>query len=1137
MTHDFDRRTFLKLAATAPLVTWGDGRSQRSASGSDNSTRNSDDWTHRRYGPRNRGYNPDAIGPSTQVSERWSSEYLGTPVIKDGQIFVSGIRTAQGYGVRSLDLTTGRELWQSETGALGPLCAGQKRILVVDLDENRYKAFSQSTGDLLWSHDPIFGSGTHRHNPMTADGVYVVQEGSGVAGIDAESGDILWKKTGASRVGIADGKVFTYTYETYGNQAVSVLDVRSGTEGDGPTLPDKIDGTDWRVRERYQEEFPLFTFTDGKMITPVTDGDGYHLGVAVFDRETGEVVSVYRSSVGVSNLVADESTAYFETAKGLVALTLNDGTTRWTLTNEEVERIPEGTSETLVLSDDALYLSRGNGEKSVLAALAPDDGSIRWTVPKPITNMLMVTDEFLTARTGGITAYSGPPLTAVLPDTVEMVAGKTYDVEVELGNSSPDPITGIDMSFAAGDVVADYEIQGVPDTLGPDERATVTLTIRAKELVEQTTAARLVFEADGLGETERSLELDIRTPVDLSMVSSATADRAFAEQEAKFTFDVTANEFEIVEEVGLYPRFDRMDGEWFVNNPQRDPDAIRHDGGDWSPTAVPEFASGDFWLKPAMAPGETQQPSLKMAVPDLPPGVYTLPVEAYIHSNRDDGPIAAATLEFDLTVEDHYVFVSLDPPRSEQGGGETVDVGLTFDVLDATVTDPTVEAGRLPDEFTVSGGSAEGGSYSGGAVPTWEWKGQYTSDDTLTGTLKVQMPDGPGAGGVYTLGIQGEASVPEVGESRTYADEGRLHVSGLPGKIAKKRTKASRIDDITRFTAGEFDLVSSTLDTLETRANDDAQAPTLDQAERAVERMWLGEEMTERMLEVSSSAEPETPPAYRRTYNIVRPTAEASMSMAGSFLLAASGAISSIIEVAASSPPLSWILKHVNGWAITFLQKSIDDLVRWHDEAEGAAEQFPLLNGTIVDGIEEQLVTRATVTPSVVDELLTDVIGGLTDGLVNYLRGTMERKARLDLEELTTSLSADGIGSSGLAGSQTTARNALGQGVDGLESRAMTATRGVEEFNDGILSLVQNLNETTAKVFSDLTSNASGSANVDVWTLIGLLRDVFDLVVTFFTGGALSAFIGVTALGSLQTTNGETVEHIVRGESPDIPNI
>ena len=1188
-TYELDRRTLLELAGALSLPAVA-GEADGDAASVDPATARQDDggsapgeWTHDRYGPARRGYNPTAVGPSSEANVAWQFSENDSPVLDSRYVRIyDGTVYSQRFGggeMIPLDLTTGRrgepfDVSATESGAtrIGAHTIADGTAYVLYKSAPEMAAYDLPSGEERWRRTAALG-GTYRAGQggiSVTGGRVLVQERTSredddgdrtvLFAHDADDGQEQWRRRiplgrntdGKSGLGVvSESAGFLVRRE-------SVTDDRSRAQMTGIDLSNGEQR--WQVPPgttnellgdslRFYELTPALLAADGAVVTTRTAISAETVKLIGFEAATGAVrwQQTFDNYDGSDHTmaVADDTAIYLPIAGSVRAVSLADGTTRWAVSREALPGA-EYDLRSLALVDGALFgvSSPLNGDPVTLFALDPVDGSVRWRRGTGAQPSVYPAAEFLVTidgREDAVVTYRGAPLTVSVPDQQRVVAGKAYEFEVDLGNATEDPLTNVGLELEDAEFIASSSVSGVPDRLGPEETATVTVEYRLAELFEQTTPVKVTGSADGISDVVRPIEFDVRSGVDVTTYDSATDRTALAEGTAKVTLDVRANEFETVSGVAVAPRFDEMEGGWAINNPLQDLDAVVHDGGDWTPDEVPPVGGANVWVKPEMAPEGRQLPGLKMSVPDLPPGEYELPIDAYIKLYEGSNRVKAVETTADITVEENYLFLNLTGPAGEVGGGDDADVAIAAEVLSASVEDPTITVGGVPDGFVVEGGTAAGGTFTGDGTPTFRWTGSYEEGTELTGTLRFTSPKGAEAGGSYEVAASLAADVPEADESRSDGATGRIEVSGLPGRIAQKNTKAARIDDITRYTSGEFDLVSSTLETLEARANDDGGAPTLDQAERAVNRMYLGERLADRSLAIGFGVERNDPTTFTTEYDLVRPTAEQAMSMAGAFITSAVKLVPVVLKLLPVSVGTPRVLRGAARWADKWLSGNLGGLFSYSQHLDSIAKaygyEYPEIDVPGLDAAQAEIRSTTGIDPPGVGEVLADVVETLTEGLVNYMRAGFEGSVKTDLEDLTEGLSPNAIASSGLAGDRTAAGASYGNAVRGLEGRGELAAGALREFSSGIGPVIKEIHGTIAEIYAALPADSTGQADIGVWDIVDLLRDMFDLVQTFFTGGAVSAYIGVVAIESINQLRAAGIEGIRTGTEFQPPSL
>jgi len=240
-------------------------------------------------------------------------------------------------------------------------------------------------------------------------------------------GNLAWTSAAFTRWTpvLADGTVYTTNFDPSHEGSAIALDAQDGSE-------------QWRTTLGGEGDHGR-ALVDGRLI--VADGTELH----ALNRETGEIVwqrslePVQRSGrVGYApeRLAVDDrsGTIVVPSRNGLNALGATDGEPRWTTTE-----VSPG-SATPAIHDGTIYLIDRHAEADSLAALAVDDGSIRWTrsLAEPVVSAdPVVTDHgVLIVDSGSLAVYdadTGSRRRVTALDAVETTA--TVTVAADAGTA------------------------------------------------------------------------------------------------------------------------------------------------------------------------------------------------------------------------------------------------------------------------------------------------------------------------------------------------------------------------------------------------------------------------------------------------------------------------------------------------------------------------------------------------------------------------------------------------------------------------------------------------------------------------------------------------------------------------------
>lgn len=325
-------------AATVGSVAGCLGDNDQLTPGTDEET----DWPAPRHDPHNTAYAPDAAGPRTEPTARWTTDRgspTGPPVVADGTVYLSGIEA-----LWALDTGDGSQRWRfvRESGSpTTPPTVHDGTVYVTERTERVVYALDAADGSVVWqtppelrvSAPPYLAVGEFTNQPW----VFVGTERGRVHRLDPE--------TGASTASVdLFGTVSTFVADQLGRR--------------------------------------LFVGTTG--------GSVYALSSAfVEDEAFGEL---WRRTLDghVDGLVPDEEGLFASTRGGpLACLSDANGTTRWTLSAE--------ASTTPPVSTGGRVVSAGYDQLSAARAF---DGSVQWQTDEQFDRAAPVTANSVPKRMG-----------------------------------------------------------------------------------------------------------------------------------------------------------------------------------------------------------------------------------------------------------------------------------------------------------------------------------------------------------------------------------------------------------------------------------------------------------------------------------------------------------------------------------------------------------------------------------------------------------------------------------------------------------------------------------------------------------------------------------------------------------------
>jgi hypothetical protein len=622
----------------------------------------------------------------------------------------------------------------------------------------------------------------------------------------------------------------------------------------------------------------------------------------------------------------------------------------------------------------------------------------------------------------------------------------------------------------------------------------------------------------------RTVALEPVAPARVSVVPEASPDPARVDTGAGFTFEVTANDVQTVEEVALVPRFDEVAGDWSVHEPVANPDALRHAGGRWGSATVPERSELDVWGMAELAPGMAEQPGIELTVPEaLEPKAYELPVDLLV-AGADGERFVADRTTYTFEVAKRYLSPLLLAPEEPIVDAEQARLEVELLVSRGSVVNPTLTLDPFPDAFEVVDGAAPDEAFLSIENRSVEWGGVHEADSRLAAEFVVDLPDGERAGGSYPVGLSATGDIPEIEAERTRSTSTVVTVSDLVGQVAGKRAKADRID---RITTGidDRERVEEQL----TAITDAVDAGDLDPvpASQGVERMWLGERLLERSYEVATGVTPTN--TIDRGYSLIRPLAEDVVSVA---VLLGTFGVAKIAKLAPSTGRIGGAaIRKAGEWGLTATRRVIRDLVALGYRARRAARSKvrrakPSIPQPLPDDLYDFFSTpvQSYVEGAIgIDELrgrLSDPFVSLVEG---HLRGWFESWTASELDGLHERLTASAI-AGGLPGGQVAARGAFATALSGMEFRARRAHELTGAFNDGIGPILGDMRTTLEEIYPL-------ADDPDIREILELTQQSFDLFMTFFTGSAVSMLIGGAAVLTIDGARGAGIEHLTEGRN------
>ncbi|MCO8243186.1 PQQ-binding-like beta-propeller repeat protein [Haladaptatus sp. AB643] len=353
-------------------------------------------------------------------TEQWHVEENRNPhaalTVADGRVYADNREYVMAY-----DADDGTERWSYDgSDYFGGSSAYADGTLFCITESGNPFALDGATGTRLWHSSEVGGSSS---SLSVADGiVYVVNDGVfatkdeiGAFGLDAKTGDVLWR--------YQPRDVSHYAYQpaspTIADGTLYVGDDMGYVYALAPTAPD---GTNWRFeiasetteefirnsnlspavgeetvysrtgwdvvaindesgteRWRFEEEIELYLAPVSANGTVFVVGEGDNTGedlLYALDEQAGTVQWRHSFDSRVHQITASEDgTVYAYSDEQLFALDADTGKQEWVLTGDDCSPIHSPRTDFVVTDDDILY-----GAYSHLYAIDRTDGTIRWSV-------------------------------------------------------------------------------------------------------------------------------------------------------------------------------------------------------------------------------------------------------------------------------------------------------------------------------------------------------------------------------------------------------------------------------------------------------------------------------------------------------------------------------------------------------------------------------------------------------------------------------------------------------------------------------------------------------------------------------------------------------------------------------------
>ncbi len=1086
---------------------------------------------------------------------------LGTRMsgVKGEQSVASGRTVYIGSGDTTLyavDAATGDQQWAftgSSRTIRGSPTAVNGTVYFGSWDQTLY-AVDAATGEQEWA----FTDPSHmRSSPTVVGGiVYIGSRDQTVWAVDAATGEQEWAFTEpADEVqtspAVVDGTVYVGSHD----ETLYAVDAATGeqewafTEPSNTvqTSPAVVDGTvyvgsdggnlyavdsttgeqEWVFTEPSSWIWSAPTVVDGTVYVGAVDETLYAVDAATGEQEWAFTEPT--GSINSSPTVVDGTVYVGSIDDTLYAVDADTGNQEWAFT-EPTNRV----SSAPTVLDGTVYV--GSHDETLYAVDAATGDQV-WAFTEPseqIESSPTVVDDPENGNSIGSRVLLGTlghhderrttfvtPLSLEGPADPSLVGGVESSFLLEIENATSDPLSEIDLTSDSPDDPVTLSVADAPETLEPEESATATLTVEAASDWDQPITVELTADADEVDPVTETVTFDVQDPAEVCIVSAGSADRAFVDNAAKFTFEVVTNDIVPIEDVELIPRFDRLPGEWTVHEPELNPDAYRHSVGRWLGGSPPDGDGTDdeflnVWNAPELAPGMVEQPSIELTVPeDVSPGEHTLPVEVYASMGSGGVTELVDTTEHQFEVDTQYTFLSVDAPDEPIVDQDQTTIDVTISALRGDIEEPEFAFETFPDEFEVVDGEASDDGFLSFSDRDVEWGGSFSEGDTLEAEFVVDLPSGEGVGGNYPIGGEATVSVPELdGERRQRSNRDVVTISDLVGQLTEKEGLAADIDDFGQF-IDDHQRVQPQLDAI-SEAVDDGSLGAED-ASAGVDRMWQGERVIERSLELTAGKQPRQ--VGDRSYELIRPFAEdiadlvihvamlpASMAFRAGRLAGVAGAR---------------VLRESGQQGLKTIRRTADEMVRIRQiraRRQQRQVENPLepLNEFFKEVTQEWVEGRIGI-----DDVRARLAEPLVSRIETHMRESYQLSADAQLEELHDAIPADDL-TGGPPGTAQGASGAFWTGTQGMQWRAQRGFELTNEFNEGLTSTLGDMRETLAEAEASLDSGFR--------TFVKLSQEILDLFLTFLTGGLASAMIGRNALVTIDDAREKGIGGIAAGE-------
>lgn len=736
-------------------------------------------------------------------------------------------------------------------------------------------------------------------------------------------------------------------------------------------------------------------------------------------------------------------------------------------------------------------------------------------VPLDVYPYEIVTSQPLTVLSG----MPWPPLELRYENlTDEVIPGIGIDATVEsdglsvTGTSPPDRLG----PGAVEDDTVDVETGVAPDAVGEHD---LDLTV----------------SGEGIEDTRRRYTATVE-PTLTADVEPAVPGRERLEggQNEPVAFTIASNDVLLVDDVEAVFRTSELPGDWGLAPSGNVGTNTRGAGGTWE-------ASGDDWVwtKDRMARGETQTPEITFAVPDgVASGDYSVPVELSARDGSEEEQRVVTETEATLRLGQTLVDAAVTAPDESLLPDEPVDLTVELRLLGDLVRDPQVRVEGLPGDIAVREATASDGgtgrTETGGAV--WTWSGEHEPGQTYEATLTVAVERGADAAG-GSVSFAGRATVESVASGETQTDDftGNLAVSGLSTFTSGKRALAGRLDDISIGGIGEADAVEPILaevvDAVEReQSGESGLTLTEEEAQKTVERLFLGEAPARYCYELMGPASPPRP--NLTDGSIARRTASRALSVGFALATLGLGAgkiATAIVRGSSRLKRLGPVIREL----VERITKYKDELISLGGRVEGLAKDAA---EEVVEGVATNEIMEARGMLEFGSDALSAVTDEARDGIIEYVvQGALVEELDGLHGRVNASAAADG-----LSGSIGGARDAHSGGISTMESQYETADSVLNDLEDSWIVDIYQIGENQAEIWINLAEAAFNAITLDlesagleafdaVKSLFFEIKAVFETVTKFFTGGSPATVMGGVSIRRITETSGRTIRGVADG--------